>query len=206
MKPLLRPIEPPLLLLRRALPPPVVVFAVRALSPLEVEQPSSRRVAMTRGADGGISFFPLLLQVTPSIFANCTATSLLPTTAIGVVSLSLLIATRHVLFWYHFCLCALLWCMNRCKFEIVAAVIGREKAMIMNCVRVTTMAMVVPSWRPTCCASSSSSSASTTVINTEQLCSQIDHLHAEADATRAKVTNARLRLLRLSEVAEKLQK
>jgi len=95
MKPLLRPIEPPLLLLRRALPPPVVVFAVRALSPLEVEQPSSRRVAMTRGADGGISFFPLLLQVTPSIFANCTATSLLPTTAIGVVSLSLLIATRH---------------------------------------------------------------------------------------------------------------
>ncbi|XP_014504718.1 uncharacterized protein LOC106764824 isoform X1 [Vigna radiata var. radiata] len=81
--------------------------------------------------------------------------------------------------------------------------------MIMNCVRVTTMAMAVPSWRPTCCASSSSSSsssASTAVINTEQLRSQIDHLHAEADATRAKATNARLRLLRLSEAAEKLQK
>ncbi|WVY91672.1 hypothetical protein V8G54_037186 [Vigna mungo] len=83
--------------------------------------------------------------------------------------------------------------------------------MIMNCVRVTTMAMAVPSWRPTCCASSSSSSsssssASTAVINTEQLRSQIDYLHAEADATRAKATNARLRLLRLSEAAEKLQK
>ncbi|XP_047163177.1 uncharacterized protein LOC124832894 isoform X2 [Vigna umbellata] len=79
--------------------------------------------------------------------------------------------------------------------------------MIMYCVRVTTMAMAVPSWRPTCCASSSSSSsASTAVINTEQLRSQIDHLHAEADTTRAKATNARLRLLRLSEAAEKLQK
>ncbi|BAT80768.1 hypothetical protein VIGAN_03036700 [Vigna angularis var. angularis] len=79
--------------------------------------------------------------------------------------------------------------------------------MIMYCVRVTTMAMTVPSWRPTCCASSSSSSsASTAVINTEQLRSQIDHLHAEADTTRAKATNARLRLLRLSEAAEKLQK
>ncbi|CAJ1971339.1 unnamed protein product [Sphenostylis stenocarpa] len=75
--------------------------------------------------------------------------------------------------------------------------------MIMNCVRVTVMAMAVPSWRPTCCASSSASPA---VNNTEQLRSQLDHLHAEADATRAKATNARLRLLRLSEAAEKLQK
>ncbi|KAK8466924.1 hypothetical protein PHAVU_008G231728 [Phaseolus vulgaris] len=78
----------------------------------------------------------------------------------------------------------------------------------MNCVRVTAMAMAVPSWRrPTCCfSSSSSSSSSPVVINTEQLRSQLDHLHAEADATRAKATNARLRLLRLSEAAEKLQK
>nr|XP_007141405.1 hypothetical protein PHAVU_008G192700g [Phaseolus vulgaris]ESW13399.1 hypothetical protein PHAVU_008G192700g [Phaseolus vulgaris] len=58
----------------------------------------------------------------------------------------------------------------------------------MNCVRVTAMAMAVPSWRrPTCCfSSSSSSSSSPVVINTEQLRSQLDHLHAEADATRAK--------------------
>lgn len=71
----------------------------------------------------------------------------------------------------------------------------------MNCVRVTAMAMAmaVPSRRmPTCCASST--------INTEQLRSQLDHFHAEADATRAKATNARSRLLRLSEAAEKLQK
>ncbi|KAL2316812.1 hypothetical protein Fmac_030688 [Flemingia macrophylla] len=56
------------------------------------------------------------------------------------------------------------------------------------------------SWRSTttCCASST--------INTEQLRSQLDHLHAEAQATTAKATNARLRLLRLSEAAEKLQK
>ncbi|XP_057441333.1 uncharacterized protein LOC130733227 [Lotus japonicus] len=69
--------------------------------------------------------------------------------------------------------------------------------MILNCVRVTA-AMAVPSWRPIRCASST--------INTEQLRSQLDQLHAEADTTRAKASNARLRLLRLSEAAEKLQK
>ncbi|TKY57217.1 hypothetical protein E2542_SST21663 [Spatholobus suberectus] len=68
--------------------------------------------------------------------------------------------------------------------------------MIWNCVRVTAMA--VPSWRPTCGASSTT--------NTVQLRSQLDHLHAEADATRAKATSARLRLLRLSEAAEQFQK
>ncbi|XP_020202922.1 uncharacterized protein LOC109788573 [Cajanus cajan] len=78
--------------------------------------------------------------------------------------------------------------------------------MMWNCVRVKAMAMPmamgVPScsWRPTitCCSSST--------INTEQLRSQLDHLHAEAQATTTKATNARLRLLRLSEAAEKLQK
>lgn len=81
--------------------------------------------------------------------------------------------------------------------------------MIPNCVRVTTATtMAVPSFmairrRPVCflcCASSS------TIINTEQLRSQLDHLHAEADTTRTKANNARLRLLRLSESAEKLKK
>ncbi|KAG4961961.1 hypothetical protein JHK82_038653 [Glycine max] len=79
--------------------------------------------------------------------------------------------------------------------------------MILNCVRVTAMPMMaVPSWRSTCCCASSSSSSSVSTINTDQLRSQLDHLHSEADATRAKATNARLRFLRLSEVAEKLQK
>ncbi|KAL5126415.1 hypothetical protein HKD37_14G039032 [Glycine soja] len=79
--------------------------------------------------------------------------------------------------------------------------------MILNCVRVTAMPMMaVPSWRSTCCCASSSSSSSVSTINSDQLRSQLDHLHSEADATRAKATNARLRFLRLSEVAEKLQK
>ncbi|KAJ1379681.1 hypothetical protein SESBI_46685 [Sesbania bispinosa] len=61
--------------------------------------------------------------------------------------------------------------------------------------------MAVPSLRPMsmcCCASST--------INTEHLRSQLDQLHAEADSTRAKANSARLRLLRLSEAAEKLKK
>ncbi|KAK9088118.1 hypothetical protein Scep_027200 [Stephania cephalantha] len=40
---------------------------------------------------------------------------------------------------------------------------------------------------------------------TEQLRSQLHKLHAEADQTRTKATSARLRLMRLSEAAEKLQ-
>ncbi|XP_061369822.1 uncharacterized protein LOC133312612 [Gastrolobium bilobum] len=73
--------------------------------------------------------------------------------------------------------------------------------MIVNCVRVTAMAMAVPSLRlrPICCCTSST-------INTDHLRSQLDHLHAEAHTTRTKANNARLRLLRLSEAAEKLQK
>ncbi|KAK7300153.1 hypothetical protein RJT34_10989 [Clitoria ternatea] len=70
------------------------------------------------------------------------------------------------------------------------------RGMILNCVCVRVTAMAVPSFM--CCASST--------INTDQLRSQLDHLHAEANSTRTKATNARLRLLRLSEAAEKLQK
>ncbi|CAJ2634118.1 unnamed protein product [Trifolium pratense] len=83
--------------------------------------------------------------------------------------------------------------------------------MTLNCVRVTATSMAVPSSlmitttprRRLICFCSSSSS---TTINTEQLRSQLDHLHAEADTTRTKANSARMRLLRLSESAEKLQK
>ncbi|XVF58514.1 hypothetical protein PTKIN_Ptkin07bG0072100 [Pterospermum kingtungense] len=48
--------------------------------------------------------------------------------------------------------------------------------------------------------------ASNPKINTEQLRYQLDQLHAEAETTQAKASNARLRLLRLSEAAEKLRR
>ncbi|KAH9770773.1 Forkhead-associated domain-containing protein [Citrus sinensis] len=51
--------------------------------------------------------------------------------------------------------------------------------------------------RPNCLSSST---------NTEQLRSQLDQLHTEAETTRAKASSARLRLLRLSEAAEKLKR
>ncbi|XWS41043.1 hypothetical protein CRYUN_Cryun17cG0047100 [Craigia yunnanensis] len=64
-------------------------------------------------------------------------------------------------------------------------------------------AMVVvgymPLLRPKCLASNPK-------INTEQLRYQLDRLHAEAETTRAKASNARLRFLRLSEAAEKLRR
>lgn len=44
-----------------------------------------------------------------------------------------------------------------------------------------------------------------TTINTEQLREQLDDLHKEAEVTRAKASSARLRLMRLSEAAEKLK-
>ncbi|XP_075669045.1 uncharacterized protein LOC142638866 isoform X1 [Castanea sativa] len=43
-------------------------------------------------------------------------------------------------------------------------------------------------------------------INTEQLRAQLDQLHSEAARTTAKANSARLRLLRLSEAAEKIQR
>ncbi|KAF8408961.1 hypothetical protein HHK36_005031 [Tetracentron sinense] len=45
-----------------------------------------------------------------------------------------------------------------------------------------------------------------TNINTEQIRTKLDQLHSEAEKTRAKANNARLRLLRLSEAAEKLRR
>ncbi|KAJ4837790.1 hypothetical protein Tsubulata_046862 [Turnera subulata] len=48
--------------------------------------------------------------------------------------------------------------------------------------------------------------ASTSKPNSEQLRSQLDMLHAEAETTRAKSNAARQRLLRLSEAAEKLKR
>lgn len=45
-----------------------------------------------------------------------------------------------------------------------------------------------------------------TSFNTDHLRTQLDHLHSEAQNTRAKANNARLRLMRLSEAAEKLQR
>ncbi|KAK8672722.1 hypothetical protein V6N13_111086 [Hibiscus sabdariffa] len=56
-----------------------------------------------------------------------------------------------------------------------------------------------PLLRPRCFASNPR-------INTEQLRYQLDQLHAEAETTRAKASNARLRFLRLSEAAEKLRR
>uniref|UniRef100_A0A7N0TJH7 Uncharacterized protein n=1 Tax=Kalanchoe fedtschenkoi TaxID=63787 RepID=A0A7N0TJH7_KALFE len=53
-------------------------------------------------------------------------------------------------------------------------------------------------WRA-CCSPSS-------FVNTQQLRSELDQLHSEADMARTKANNARLRLMRLSEAAEKLQR
>lgn len=49
-------------------------------------------------------------------------------------------------------------------------------------------------------------SPSTAGIKTEHLRQQLDLLHKEAESTRAKANNARLRLMRLSEAAEKLRR
>ncbi|KAK4797323.1 hypothetical protein SAY86_029649 [Trapa natans] len=55
-----------------------------------------------------------------------------------------------------------------------------------------------PLMRPLCSAS--------TNINTEQLRTDLDHLHAEAKSARSKANSTRVRLLRLSEAAEKLRR
>lgn len=49
-------------------------------------------------------------------------------------------------------------------------------------------------------------SSSSQRIDTEKLRIELDQLHAEAELTRSKASNARLRLMRLSEAAENLQK
>ncbi|MED6216007.1 hypothetical protein PIB30_003653 [Stylosanthes scabra] len=89
---------------------------------------------------------------------------------------------------------------------------GSEEQMIGKCASPIFIAIAVPSsrshrpcsFRPIkSCASSTSSSNPNT---SEHLRSQLDHLHAEAHTTATKANNARMRLLRLSEAAEKLQK
>ncbi|KAG8386714.1 hypothetical protein BUALT_Bualt03G0177700 [Buddleja alternifolia] len=69
--------------------------------------------------------------------------------------------------------------------------------MIVNC------GAVVFQWKPmktkTVCLGSPSATA-------EQLRQQLDNLHKEADHTRIKANSARLRLIRLSEAAEKLRR
>ncbi|MED6199951.1 hypothetical protein PIB30_080640 [Stylosanthes scabra] len=87
--------------------------------------------------------------------------------------------------------------------------------MIAKCASPIAIAIAVPnshshrpSFRPiriiikSCASSTSSSNLNTS----EHLRSQLDHLHAEAQTTITKANNARMRLLRLSEAAEKLQK
>ncbi|KAG6661675.1 hypothetical protein CIPAW_03G190900 [Carya illinoinensis] len=70
--------------------------------------------------------------------------------------------------------------------------------MILN--STVAIAMVAPYWaplRPLCLASNS---------KTNQLRAELDQLHSEAERTRVKANSARLRLLRLSEAAEKLRR
>ncbi|KAE8678476.1 hypothetical protein F3Y22_tig00111409pilonHSYRG00324 [Hibiscus syriacus] len=68
----------------------------------------------------------------------------------------------------------------------------------MNCAAMA-VAGYRPLLRPKCLSSNSK-------INTEHLRYQLDQLHAEAETTRAKASNARLRFLRLSEAADKLRR
>ncbi|KAL2537375.1 hypothetical protein Fot_18766 [Forsythia ovata] len=72
--------------------------------------------------------------------------------------------------------------------------------MIQNC------GTLFVQWRPfhvrTVCLASPST---TGIIKSEQLRQQLDLLHKEAENTRAKANNVRLRLMRLSEAAEKLR-
>lgn len=73
----------------------------------------------------------------------------------------------------------------------------KSTQMILNC-------GVFQQWRPssptkTVCLASLSSTA-------EKLRQQLDNLHKEADSTRVKANNARLRLMRLSEAVDRLRR
>ncbi|KAL7087212.1 hypothetical protein ACP275_13G053700 [Erythranthe tilingii] len=70
--------------------------------------------------------------------------------------------------------------------------------MILNCGAVFVQWRVSSRARTTCSASPSATA--------EQLRHQLDNLQKEADNTRDKASNARLRLMRLSEAAEKLRR
>ncbi|ONK79155.1 uncharacterized protein A4U43_C01F3490 [Asparagus officinalis] len=56
------------------------------------------------------------------------------------------------------------------------------------------------------CAAVNDASFSNQRVDTETLRAQLDRLYAEAETTRSRATNARTRLMRLSEAAENLQK
>ncbi|KAK3446255.1 hypothetical protein EUGRSUZ_A01989 [Eucalyptus grandis] len=70
--------------------------------------------------------------------------------------------------------------------------------MMLRCGNLPPLVACRPSSRPVCFASARAT-------DTEQLRAQLDQLHAEAQTTRTKANNARLRLLRLSEAAEKFR-
>ncbi|CAI9759998.1 unnamed protein product [Fraxinus pennsylvanica] len=72
--------------------------------------------------------------------------------------------------------------------------------MIQNC------GSLFVQWRPCHVRTLCLASPSTAGIKTEQLRQQLDLLHKEAESTRAKANNVRLRLMRLSEAAEKLRR
>ncbi|KAL3821358.1 hypothetical protein ACJIZ3_007263 [Penstemon smallii] len=71
--------------------------------------------------------------------------------------------------------------------------------MILNC------GAAIFQWSPTCSQMRRTCSASTSTT-ADQLRQQLDNLNKEANTARAKANNARLRLMRLSEAAEKLRR
>lgn len=70
--------------------------------------------------------------------------------------------------------------------------------LVVNCGAIGVLPRRLP-WTNVCLCSASN-------IGTDQLRAQLDQLHYEANNARAKANNARLRLMRLSEAAERLRR
>lgn len=70
--------------------------------------------------------------------------------------------------------------------------------LVVNCGAIGVLPRRPP-WTNACLCSASN-------IGTDQLRAQLDQLHSEANNARAKANNARLRLMRLSEAAERLRR
>lgn len=70
--------------------------------------------------------------------------------------------------------------------------------LVVNCGAIGVLPRRPP-WTNVCLCSASN-------IGTDQLRAQLDQLHSEANNARAKANNARLRLMRLSEAAERLRR
>lgn len=70
--------------------------------------------------------------------------------------------------------------------------------LVVNCGAIGVLPRRLP-WTNVCLCSASN-------IGTDQLRAQLDQLHSEANNARAKANNARLRLMRLSEAAERLRR